>query len=125
MNYKINNWTTYQRFNIFFVIILSCILLLLYLSISKGWLTCSFNSNLGIQCASCGMSRDFSQFLSGNLANPLNPYSLRVFIFFIGQIIFRLVLGISGWWKNDMNFIRIDIVISIFWATWCFVVLLF
>jgi hypothetical protein len=46
----------------------------------------------GEPCFSCGLSHSFSLILRGRIeeANEWNQYGMRVFIFFISQLIFRL-----------------------------------
>jgi len=50
----------------------------------------------GEPCISCGLSHSFSLILRGriNEAYQWNPYGMRVFLFFISQLILRVVFSI-------------------------------
>jgi len=52
---------------------------------------CIHEKITGLSCPSCGLSRSFSYIVRGDLesANEWNQYGLRVFLFFISQLILR------------------------------------
>lgn len=58
--------------------------------------TCIHEKLTGIQCASCGLSHSFSLILRGKLgeAYQWNPYGMRVFLFFISQLILRITFSV-------------------------------
>ena len=66
-------------------------------------------------CISKGLSRAFSQILSGNYekALQLNIYSLKVFTFFVLQWLFRLIFGFFYFKFQQKQIIQIDIFISL------------
>jgi hypothetical protein len=66
-------------------------------------------------CISKGLSRAFSQILSGNFekAMSLNPYSIRIFIFFGLQLLLRLFFSILYLKFLLKRIIMIDIFISV------------
>lgn len=115
---------TYQKVNITIAAVLSVVLLLLFLGIITGVVQCPFQSQLGIPCSSCGISRDIINYLRLDFNNSINPHSLNIFIFFVGQIIARSILFISKK-QISRNLILTDIMISSIWAIWIFGRLLF
>lgn len=58
---------------------------------------CIHEKLTGIPCPSCGMSHSFSYIIRGNFAEALiwNSYGIRVFLFFILQLILRLSISFS------------------------------
>lgn len=65
-------------------------------------------------CISKGLSRAFSQILSGNFekAIQLNPYSLHIFLFFALQFLFRTVFFIFFYKFPTKRIIKVDISLS-------------
>ena len=57
---------------------------------------CIHEKITGLQCASCGISHSFSLILRGRMteAYEWNPYGLRVFLFFAGQLLMRVVFSV-------------------------------
>jgi len=57
---------------------------------------CIHEKLTGEPCISCGLSHSFSLILRGNIsaANEWNAYGLRVFIFFAGQLLMRIVFSV-------------------------------
>jgi hypothetical protein len=53
---------------------------------------CLHEKITGHPCLSCGLSHSFSLIIQGKIdeANQCNPHGLRVFLFFVAQLIFRL-----------------------------------
>lgn len=56
---------------------------------------CIHQKWLGKPCASCGITRAFHEILILNFdsARQLNPYAIRVFLFFFIELIFRLFIN--------------------------------
>ena len=116
--------TTYQKVNITIAAVLCGVLLLLFWGVTAGLIKCPFQSQFGVTCSSCGISRDIINYICLDFRNPLNPYSLNVFIFFVVQIIVRACLfkfprRLSLTWQLA------DITISVIWAIWLLSLLLF
>lgn len=114
--------STYQKINLTIAAVLIVVLLLLFLGIVSGVVQCPYKSQYGISCASCGISRDIFSYLKLDFSSPLNPNSLKVFLFFLCQIFLRIGLWMS---KATLTVIRIDIIVSIIWIAWIFGALLF
>ena len=116
--------STYQKVNLTVAAVLLLVLLLLFLGIISGFVRCPYENQFGIPCASCGVSRDIFRYLRLDFAAPSNPHSLKIFIFFIGQVFLRLGLWISKI-KGSSATIKLDIIVSILWIVWVFGSLLF
>jgi hypothetical protein len=57
---------------------------------------CIHEKLTGLPCASCGLSHSFSLIVRGRLAeaNDWNIYGLRIFIFFVSQLLMRTFFSI-------------------------------
>lgn len=68
----------------------------------------------GLQCPTCGISRGFSEIMRGRIDDALvyNQYSLRLFIFFLLQLIIRTIIILQFKKLNNKTFIIIDIISS-------------
>lgn len=57
---------------------------------------CYHEKLTGMQCASCGLSHSFSFIVRGNItgAYMANVYGMRIFLFFVLQMIMRVVFSI-------------------------------
>jgi hypothetical protein len=57
---------------------------------------CIHEKITGQQCASCGLSHSFSLILRGrfNEAVTWNPYGIRIFLFFLAQLLLRFAFSI-------------------------------
>jgi len=97
--------------------VLTIVLLLLFWGITTSVVRCSFQNQLGVPCPTCGVSRDIFNYLQLDFKNPINKYSMRIFVFFVGQIILRTILWLSKI-KGSPKQIRIDILLSTLWAVW-------
>lgn len=78
---------------------------------------CAYELTTGMECPSCGMSHSFSYLIRGDLDSALlwNGYSLRLFIFFAGALLLRIVLTIYWMGMSDERRKRLviaDITIS-------------
>jgi hypothetical protein len=79
--------------------------------------TCIHQKITGIPCASCGTSHAFSLIVRGRIddAREWNRYSVRVFLFFALQLIFRLFFSVAVrmFGGRRHNIIAADITLSI------------
>lgn len=116
--------STYQKVNLTVVAALLLILLLLFFGIISGLVRCPYENQFGIPCASCGVSRDIFRYLRLDFVMPFNPHSLKIFIFFTGQVFLRFGLCMSKI-KGNSATIRLDIIVSTLWIVWVFGSLLF
>ncbi|MBP8960356.1 MAG: DUF2752 domain-containing protein [Bacteroidales bacterium] len=57
--------------------------------------TCIHEKLTGEPCVSCGLSHSFSLIIKGRIteAYKWNSYGMRIFLFFLGQLIFRVVFS--------------------------------
>ncbi len=116
--------STYERVNLTLTSVLLIVLMLLFLGIISGLVQCPYENQFGIPCFSCGVSRDIFKYLRLDFATPSNPHSLKIFIFFIGQVFLRLGLWMSKI-KESSAIIKLDIIVSVLWIMWVFGYLLF
>ena len=116
--------STYERVNLTLTSVLLIVLMLLFLGIISGLVQCPYENQFGIPCFSCGVSRDIFRYLRLDFATPSNPHSLKIFIFFIGQVFLRLGLWISKI-KESSAIIKLDIIVYVLWIMWVFGYLLF
>lgn len=116
--------STYEKVNFTLTAVLLIVLLLLFLGIISGLVRCPYENQFGIPCFSCGVSRDIFRYLRLDFATPSNPHSLKIFIFFIGQVFLRLGLWMSKIKENSAT-IKLDIIVSVLWIMWVFGYLLF
>ncbi len=81
-------------FNLLFILFFTSALL--YVLISKDTLTCYYKTNYGIECPTCGFTRDFKSILNFQTAHLINSQSLLYFnilsTFFIARILISLIL---------------------------------
>jgi len=116
--------STYEKVNLTLTSVLLIVLMLLFLGIISGLVQCPYENQFGIPCFSCGVSRDIFRYLRLDFATPSNPHSLKIFIFFIGQVFLRLGLWISKI-KESSATIKLDIIVSVLWIMCVFGYLLF
>jgi len=80
------------------VVIIMIIIYSLVFSPARGNypVTCIHEKITGKPCISCGLSHSFSLILRGriNEAYSWNPYGMRVFIFFMAQLIMRIIFSV-------------------------------
>ncbi|HOK25882.1 MAG TPA: DUF2752 domain-containing protein [Bacteroidales bacterium] len=58
--------------------------------------TCIHEKITGKPCVSCGLSHSFSLIIRGKIieAHSWNPYGFRVFLFFLAQLLMRVVFSV-------------------------------
>ena len=69
---------------------------ILYLKYFPAKIQCYYKSHYGFECPTCGLTRDFSQFLSLDFHSPLNPASYYYFtafaLIFVPRILHSLIV---------------------------------
>ena len=69
---------------------------ILYLKYFPAKIQCYYKSHYGFECPTCGLTRDFSQFLSLDFHSPLNPASYYYFtafaLIFVTRILHSLIV---------------------------------
>lgn len=87
---------------------------------------CSISKVTGLQCRSCGLTRDFFSYIRGDFANPVNDYSLRLFLYLSLQFCYRILIGyIYPLTYIDKKIIFVDIIVSVIGAAYCLYPLIF
>lgn len=78
----------------------------------------------GIIPPSKGLSVSFAEIIRGNIstAKKVNPYSVRVFGFFILQLVLRVLISIAVWkgWLTAGKIAVADICIAVTMFAYCF-----
>ncbi|MBN1251128.1 MAG: DUF2752 domain-containing protein [Bacteroidales bacterium] len=120
-----NNKKTYLLINsIFLLIILLIIIYSFQYNFNNSFKLKSLCSDyFGNNCISKGLSRAFSQIVKGNFSDAkfLNPYSLKIFLFFILQFLLRILSSIAI--KNNFSIKKIlltDVIFSFCFFLYCF-----
>lgn len=116
--------STYTVLNLCFVAIIFAVFIYSLLFVDNHPIPSTFTQLTGIEPVSCGLSRAFSQLVRGNLmqALALNPHSVRVFAFFVGQLLMRtaaIVLTHFGRLPRKVLIVS-DISISVGLFLFCF-----
>lgn len=63
---------------------------------NSGAITCVHLTYTSEECASCGVTRDFSSFLQLDFSKPINQYSFGLFLYCILQFIYRILIASIG-----------------------------
>lgn len=115
----------YHIINISFgIIILGILFYSLLFRGSNHPIPALFTDITGLIPPSKGLSASFSEIVRGNFeaAYVLNPYSLRIFSFFIIQLFTRALvsLAMEGGWVKTSRIITIDVIYSTTLFAYCF-----
>lgn len=86
----------YYRINQLALHIVVLVLIIIFLLSSTGILQCPVLRHTGSPCCTCGITRDVSAILSGNIYNLINPMSLHLVIWIAIQVVYRVLLLYSG-----------------------------
>lgn len=94
--------------------ILICFLLagIVYFKYSSLPVRCYYQSYYGTLCPSCGLSRDFSRFLSSDFHTAINVRSYGYFVFFVWLFVSRWLHSFIAYcWKHTLWWlIGVDII---------------
>ena len=78
----------------------------------------------GEPCVSCGLSHSFSLILRGRFEEALdwNPHGIRLFLFFSGQLLMRILFSFLYFFLADKrrSLVINDIALSLFFAFYSF-----
>lgn len=116
MEIKSNEIDSYKKINTIFIIL---IMFIFFYCLLLPYLNFGFRSSCeGMPlsyCRSRGLTRAFSQILRFNLDEAIrfNPYSLKIFSFFLMQLILRFLINKSITTSNLKSILIADIVFSI------------
>ena len=97
------------------ILLVLCTIAFIYPIISDWFnvgFACQYETLNGTHCRSCGLTRGLYACFKGNFkeATQLNSQSIFLFITFIGQIVFRLIISITN---RHKYYIFIDLTILI------------
>lgn len=107
---------SYKRINMIFIIMIMFIFFYCYLSSFLNFGIGSLCKGMPLSyCKSRGLTRAFSQILNLNFKEALayNPYSLKIFSFFLIQLMVRLLINKMLRFSNFKLVLAFDIVFSI------------
>ena len=108
-----NNWSSYRQFNTFLSIGMLLSAIIFFLAYQNNGIQCMHLGLNGQPCPSCGISRDFMDFLRLQFESPINAKSPFLFISLFGQFLFRLTSSIfEGYWPIQKKWIQKDILLS-------------
>ncbi len=104
----------YRLLNIVLAGVLGLIFLYSGFFVSTDYaINCSYKSQFGVDCVSCGFSRDFASFTHLDFGKKLNQYSSGVFLFCFIQFVIRVFLVFQNKLKEN-KYARIDVWFSLF-----------
>ncbi|HHJ09816.1 MAG TPA: hypothetical protein ENK25_02865 [Bacteroidetes bacterium] len=122
-----HNYRSYQTVNIVFFVLLP--LVFVYAALfspdnSHYPIPSFYNRYMSEQSPTTGLSHSFSAIVRGNLhdAKNLNPYGIRIFLFFFLEWIFRTVafFSLKKEWIPYTKLLQADILASTILFTCCF-----
>lgn len=87
------DWDEYSFFNRVVVIIILALIVFSWILDLNELYQCNQLSITGMECSSCGVTRDFISYIHFDFSNHINQHSLGLFIYFLFQIVFRLFYG--------------------------------
>ncbi|MEE9438929.1 MAG: DUF2752 domain-containing protein [Saprospiraceae bacterium] len=108
----------YQKFNINIVVFTTIlgVIYFLYLIIIDPTNTCLSKTITGVDCATCGLSRDFIAFFQIDFQQPNNKHSISIFVFLCVQLLYRLMTWkLELFMNTKISIIGIDIIVSLIW----------
>lgn len=67
---------------------------------------CMHKTITGHECKSCGVTRDFINYLNLDFSKSINHYSFNLFLYCILQFGYRLAASIYGFMINDLIYLK-------------------
>jgi hypothetical protein len=92
---KAKMYNAYYQVNTAFIVLLVAGFMLLYMSKLHYFKipACYYKAKYGVECKTCGLTRDFYKIMSFNNIKSLhNPFSLRYFSFLAYALLSRIVI---------------------------------
>ena len=109
-----NQWSSYKIINLIFIGVLAGIFIYAGILYTPGLVNCVVKKQTGIDCISCGLTRDFNSILNLKFENLINPFSPQILSFFLIQFLARLILFSASITKRKIIIGDILISISLF-----------
>jgi hypothetical protein len=110
MKILVKEWSSYKIINGVLFLLLAMMFVYVGLFYAPGQVNCVVKLKTGLECSSCGFTRDFYSILHCNFTGLINIYSLQVFLFFLLQLVVRGSLFIIA--KDKLSLIYIDSFVS-------------
>ena len=105
--------STYRQFNVYMALAMTGCAIIFYLAYQHKMIQCIHMDYLGQPCYTCGISRDFINFMNFQFETPINEKSAFLFISFIVQFILRIsCFVVEGYHTLEKKWIRKDILLS-------------
>ena len=105
--------STFRLLNIIITGVLGLVFLYSGFFVSTDYaIDCSYKTQFGIECVSCGFSRDFASFCHLDFGDKINPYSTGLFLFCFIQFVWRLFFSFKTSFKEQL-LIRIDLSLTV------------
>lgn len=107
--------TLYQKINLGVIILIGIVLTYSYFFYpTEHPINCIIKSYTGKECSSCGISRAFSYFTHGQISEGkgYNAYAWFVFLFFITQLIWRLMLLLINKLATHISIKFVDVLLT-------------
>lgn len=114
---------SYKKINVIFILIIMFIFFYCFLTAYFSFgITSSCEGMPLIYCKSRGLTRAFSQILRFNFqeATDFNPYGLKIFFFFLLQLLSRIFINIKINLQNFKKIVFVDIFISVLFFLFSF-----
>ena len=99
-------WSSYKIINSILFLLLGVMFIYVGVFYSPGQITCIVKYKTGLECTSCGLTRDFHSILHLSFTELVNAHSVQIFSFFLFQFIVRGALFM--WSKERRPVIYID-----------------
>jgi hypothetical protein len=103
-------WSSYKIINSIMFLLLAGMLIYVGMFYTPGKTTCVVKLTTGLECSSCGLTRDFYSMLHLHFNELVNVYSLQIFSFFVVQLFARG--GMFLFSKGEKTAIYLDGIIS-------------
>lgn len=107
---------SYKRINIIFIVLIMFIFFYCYVSRFLNFGIHSFCEGMPLSyCKSRGLTRAFSQILNLNFEQAIafNPYSIKIFSFFLAQLIARFFIN----WIIQFSNFKLLLVLDVFFSS--------
>ena len=103
------------------VIVLSVTVLVAVFLIDYDSFICLHKAITGKECSSCGITRDFMNYLNLDFSKNINQYSFNLFLYCILQFGYRLAMSAFGFMIIDRAYIKkviiADVMITFLFGT--------
>lgn len=84
-------WSSYKIINLSFIGVIG-ILFIYSLFYTPGIINCAVKTYTGVECTTCGLTRDFNNILYFRFGEIINVNSVTLFLFFFIQLVTRFGL---------------------------------